>query len=138
MSDAVAGTPRGNRAPDPAHHLVAACLCAGWCGTCETYRPLLRQLAHQHPAWQFAWIDIEDDADALGDDALDIQTFPTLLLLRAGVPLFYGPLLPQAGTLARLLAAVASHPPAPGAAASVPAAMAAAVWRLAPQRLLAP
>lgn len=120
----------------PRPDLVLACLCAGWCSTCETYRPLLRQLARQHPAWQVAWIDIENDADALGDAASDIQTFPTLLLLRAGVPLFYGPLLPQAGTLARLLAAVADHALAPGAAASVPAAMAAAVWRLAPQRLL--
>ena len=126
--------PPNNTAPD----LVVACLCAGWCNTCETYRPLLRQLASQHPAWQVAWIDIEDDADALGDDALDIQTFPTLLLLRAGVPLFYGPLLPQASTLARLLAAVADNSLAPGAAASVPAAMAAAAWRLAPQRLLGP
>ena len=118
--------------------LVVACLCAGWCTTCAAYRPLLRQLASQHPAWTVAWIDIEDDADALGDDALDIQTFPTLLLLRGGVPLFSGALPPQAGTLARLLAAVVDNAPAAGAAASVPAAMAAAVWRLAPQRLLAP
>ena len=130
----MAGDAHRNTAPP----LVVACLCAGWCGTCATYRPLLRQLASQHPAWQFAWIDIEDDADTLGDDALDIQTFPTLLLLRAGAPLFYGPLLPQAATLARLLAAVADNSLAQGAAAKVPAAMAAAVWRLAPQRLLGP
>ncbi len=123
---------------NPAADLVVACLCAGWCSTCETYRPVLRQLASQQPAWLVAWIDIEDDADALGDDALDIQTFPTLLLLRAGVPLFYGPLLPQAATLSRLLAAVANNSLAPSAAANAPAAMAAAVWRLAPQRLLAP
>ena len=123
--------------PTTAPALVAACLCAGWCSTCEAYRPLLRELATAHPAWQVAWIDIEDDADALGDDALDIQTFPTLLLLQDGVPLFYGALLPQASTLARLLAAVTHHAAAPGAAASVPAAMAAAVWRLAPLRLLA-
>ena len=122
--------------PTTAPALVAACLCAGWCSTCEAYRPLLRELATAHPAWQVAWIDIEDDADALGDDALDIQTFPTLLL-QDGVPLFYGALLPQASTLARLLAAVTHHAAAPGAAASVPAAMAAAVWRLAPLRLLA-
>ena len=124
--------PPNNTAPD----LVVACLCAGWCNTCETYRPLLRQLASQHPAWQVAWIDIEDDADALGDDALDIETFPTLMLLRAGRPLFHGPLLPHAATLTRLLDTLAADTLAPGAAAGVPLAMADAVWRLAPHRAL--
>ncbi len=114
--------------------LRVACLCAGWCTTCDAYRPVLAALAAQRPALRFAWIDIEDDADALGDEALDIETFPTLMLLRDGVPLFYGPLQPHAATLARLLDALAADELSPSAAASVPPAMAAAVWRLAPQR----
>jgi thioredoxin 1 len=114
------------------------CLCAAWCDTCEIYRPLLAGLAAQRPDQRFAWIDIEDDADALGDDALDIETFPTLMVLRDGLPLFHGPLLPNVATLARLLDALATQAPAAGEAASVPPAMAAAVWRLAPQRRLQP
>jgi thiol-disulfide isomerase/thioredoxin len=115
--------------------VLVACLCAAWCTTCDAYRPLLAALAAQRPGLRFAWIDIEDDADALGDDALDIETFPTLMLLRGGAPLFYGPLLPNAATLARLLDALADNQAlAPGGAANVPAAMAAAVWRLARDR----
>lgn len=117
--------------------LLVACLCAAWCHTCTDYRATLAAVAAQHPGLRFAWIDIEDDADALGDDALDIETFPTLMLLRAGQPLFHGPLLPHAATLNRLLDTLATNTLASGAAASVPVAMAAAVWRLAPQRALA-
>jgi thiol-disulfide isomerase/thioredoxin len=115
--------------------VLVACLCAAWCTTCDAYRPLLATLAAQRPGLRFVWIDIEDDADMLGDEALDIETFPTLMLLRGGAPLFYGPLLPNAATLARLLdALVTGQALAPGAAASVPTAMAAAVWRLAHDR----
>ncbi len=114
--------------------LLVACLCAAWCTTCDAYRPVLAAVAAQHPRMRFAWIDIEDDADALGDDALDIATFPTLMVLRGGRPLFHGALLPHAGTLSRLLASLATGA---GAGSAVPPAMAAAVWRLGPQRPLA-
>ena len=131
--------------------LLVACLCAAWCHTCTAYQATLAAVAATRPGLRFAWIDIEDDADALGSDALDVENFPTLMLLRAGQPLFYGPLMPHAATLDRLLAAligngasasanIGTHPSAaalaPGAAASVPATMAAAVWRLAPNRPL--
>ena len=116
--------------------VLVACLCAGWCTTCTAYQPLLAALAAQRPALHFAWIDIEDDADALGDDALDIENFPTVMVLRGGRVLFHGTLLPHAGTLARLLDALADEALAPGAAAQVPPAMAAAVWALGPLRPL--
>jgi len=128
-----------------ADDITVACLCAAWCHTCTDYQATLAAVAAARPGLRFAWIDIEDDADALGDDALDVENFPTLMLLRAGQPLFYGTLLPHAATLNRLLAAlVDTGTPsrtgaaklAPGAAASVPATMAAAVWRLAPGRPL--
>jgi len=51
---------------------------------------------------RFLWIDVEDEADALGD--LDIETFPTLLLAADGSQVgFFGPLPPQPGVLARML-----------------------------------
>lgn len=131
------GPARSGRLPLVTDDLLVACLCAAWCHTCTAYRSTLEAVAATRPGLRFAWIDIEDDADALGDDALDIETFPTLMLLRDGRPLFHGPLLPQAATLTRLLDALAADALAPGAAASVPAAMAAAVWRLAPARALA-
>jgi thiol-disulfide isomerase/thioredoxin len=116
--------------------VLVACLCAAWCHTCKAYQATLAAVAAMHPGLRFAWIDIEDDADALGDEALDIETFPTLMLLRGGVPLFHGTLLPHAATLGRLLDALQARALSPGAAASVPPDMAAAVWRLAPRRPL--
>ena len=79
---------------------LVACLCAAWCGTCRDYRPLFEQVAAAHPHLAFRWVDIEDEADALGD--LDIDTFPTLVV-GAGAVQFAGPVLPQAGQIERLL-----------------------------------
>jgi len=79
-----------------------ACLCAAWCDVCRQYRPAFEALAERHPDKQFVWIDIEDEADIVGD--FDVENFPTLLLARGGVPHFFGTLLPHAGVLQRLLA----------------------------------
>jgi hypothetical protein len=80
--------------------LHIACLCAAWCRACEAYRPLFEStvagLGLQH-----RWVDVEDEADHLGD--LDIETFPTLLIYDAQRLLFAGPVLPDANTLQRLV-----------------------------------
>ena len=88
------------------------CLCADWCGTCREYRPLFDGLAREHPGARFVWVDIEDESDLAGD--LDVETFPTLLLADGRTARFLGPLLPQAGALAQLLARL---PHEPGASA---------------------
>lgn len=81
-----------------------ACLCAGWCGTCRDYRPVFDQVVAAHPGMHFLWLDIEEEADLVGE--LDIETFPTLLIADGPVLRFAGPLLPHAGTLSRLLEAL--------------------------------
>ena len=62
--------------------LLVACLCAQWCGVCRDYAPVMsRTLATLGaPAVHPVWIDIEDDDEVVGD--LDVQNFPTLLMLR--------------------------------------------------------
>ena len=120
--------------PDPAPSVLVACLCAAWCTTCSAYRDTFAALAARHPGLRFAWIDIEDDSDALGDDALEIESFPTVMLMREGRVLFFGTVLPHAGTLARMVEAIEADALAPGGADGVSAQMAAAVWRLGPQR----
>jgi thioredoxin-like negative regulator of GroEL len=77
------------------------CLCAAWCRTCDAYRPDLAQLAARERAVRFVWLDVEDDADWIGD--LDIETFPTLLVLARDTPLFFGALPPQIGVFERTL-----------------------------------
>jgi thioredoxin 1 len=83
---------------------LVVCLCAEWCGTCRDYRAPLLQVASEFPTDAFAWIDIEDEADLAGD--IDIETFPTLLVLDGTQILFYGPVLPGADGLRRLLRAL--------------------------------
>ncbi|ODS59770.1 MAG: thiol reductase thioredoxin [Acidovorax sp. SCN 65-108] len=91
----------------------AVCLCAAWCGTCGIYRPLFNELARAHPEVRFEWVDIEDESDLAGD--LDVETFPTLLIADGQRALFFGPLLPQAPVLARLLASLQAAPGSAGA-----------------------
>jgi thioredoxin 1 len=81
---------------------LVACLCAQWCDSCREYRATFEALAAQFgDAAEFAWIDIEDEADALGD--VDVENFPTLLIADAGGPRFLGPVTPQAQTAERLI-----------------------------------
>jgi thioredoxin 1 len=80
---------------------VVACLCAAWCGTCGSYRAAFEELAARHPDKHFVWIDIEDQADVVGD--LDVDNFPTLLIQRGDVVAFFGTVLPDAKLAERLL-----------------------------------
>lgn len=68
---------------------VVACLCAAWCGSCREYQANFTALAQRHPQVQFAWIDIEDQAELVGD--LDIDNFPTLLIQRGDIVAFLAP-----------------------------------------------
>ena len=80
---------------------VALCLCAEWCGTCREYREAFENLAASLPEVRFRWLDIEDEAERMGD--LDVENFPTLLVARDDVVLFFGTMLPHIGHLERLL-----------------------------------
>ncbi|MDN4038226.1 co-chaperone YbbN [Massilia sp. YIM B02443] len=86
---------------------TVACLCAAWCGTCSTYRATFEEIAARHPDKQFVWIDIEDQADLVGD--LDVENFPTLLLQRGGTVAFFGTMVPDGGVADRLVQAQAEQ-----------------------------
>lgn len=95
-----------------AETLQIACLCAAWCRTCDAYAPVLQQvvaeLTAEGQALQARWIDVEDEAELLGD--VDIETFPTLLVFDAQRVRFAGPLTPQPETLRRLLRSLLADP----------------------------
>lgn len=80
------------------------CLCAEWCGVCREWRELFEQLAAAHPDLQFAWVDVEDQAQAMGD--VDIETFPTMLIAQGDSPRFFGPVQPSPTQVSRLLASL--------------------------------
>ena len=82
---------------------IVACLCAQWCGTCATYRNTFEELAARHPDKLFVWIDIEDQAEIVGE--LDIENFPTLLIQQENHVAFFGTVLPDAGLAHRMVQA---------------------------------
>jgi thioredoxin 1 len=77
------------------------CLCAAWCGVCRDYYSIFRTVAARHPDLRFAWVDIEDRADLVGD--MDIETFPTLLMLDHSGVRFQGAVTPNPATTSRLI-----------------------------------
>lgn len=86
--------------------LHVACLCAAWCRLCDDYRPVLDGVLDELGAaagvdLRRHWIDIEDEADLVGE--FDVETFPTLVVVGPEGVRFAGPLTPQADTLRRLL-----------------------------------
>jgi thioredoxin-like negative regulator of GroEL len=84
---------------------LVVCLCAQWCNVCEQYRNIFRQVQSNvqsdYPQARFVWMDIEDEADVL--DPLDVENFPTLLMVIGDAPRFFGPITPQPQTLERLV-----------------------------------
>lgn len=86
-----------------------ACLCAEWCGTCREYRAGFEALAGEFPMAHFRWVDIEDQADEIGD--IDVENFPTLLIQRGEAVLFFGTMLPDHGLLRRLLQTFSEQTP---------------------------
>jgi thioredoxin 1 len=85
-----------------------SCLCAEWCDTCVQYRPGFLALAQKFPNATFRWIDIEDQADEVGD--LEVENFPTIRVTRDGEVLFYGVQLPIHAHLERLLQELLARP----------------------------
>ncbi len=77
------------------------CLCAEWCDTCVEYRPGFLALAERFPRAEFRWLDIEDQADEVGER--EVENFPTIEVRRGAKLLFYGVMLPRHEHLGRLL-----------------------------------
>lgn len=102
-----------------------ACLCAAWCGVCRDWQPAFVAQARKHPHLRFAWVDVEDEDEAMGD--VDIETFPTLLVARGDEVLFLGPIPPLARPFEALLARLQARPVA---AAGLPADAGALLRRL--------
>jgi thiol-disulfide isomerase/thioredoxin len=80
---------------------TVTCLCAEWCDTCVEYRPGFFELAKLFPQAEFRWLDIEDQAEEVGD--LEVENFPTIRVTRGSEVLFYGTQLPIHQHLKKLL-----------------------------------
>ena len=82
-----------------------ACLCAAWCRLCDEYSAVLESVTQELKALgsglRLHWIDIEDEAELVGD--VDVETFPTLVIVGPEGVRFAGPVAPQPEVLRRLL-----------------------------------
>lgn len=100
-------------APNPldplAREFLVVCLCAAWCGTCREYETGFRELEARHPEVGFVWVDIEDENAGVED--WDIENFPTLLIQRKELVLFFGPMLPNQRILVQTLEAFIAQGP---------------------------
>lgn len=105
--------------------LWVACLCADWCGSCRDYQARFEQVGQGFPGAEFVWIDIEDQADLV--DPIEVDNFPTLLVLVDQQPRFFGSITPQTETLQRLVTAQLESP---GTQASANPEVAALAQRL--------
>ena len=103
-------------APDPRDDWHVICLCAAWCGVCRDWLPVMRELAQSRPDLRLAWIDVEDEDEAMGE--VEIQTFPTVLVAHGGEPRFFGPVAPSAPQLARLVNGLQAQADPPSTALS--------------------
>lgn len=86
---------------------IVVCLCAEWCGTCRGYRAGFDQMADRHPDKRFIWVDIEDQAEVVGD--LDVDNFPTILIQRGDIVTYFATVLPDHRQVERLLASMAEQ-----------------------------
>lgn len=81
--------------------LVIVC-CAQWCGVCREFKQPLQDLASRVPQHQFIWIDVEDTD--LWEDEIDIENFPTVLVVdQGGQQYFCGPIEPHIRALQKLV-----------------------------------
>jgi len=101
--------------------MIVVCLCAAWCDTCTEFRIAFDRIAKQRPDMRFVWLDIEDDSALCGD--IVVENFPTLAIYRGETLLHFGVSLPQEGTVARLVDAMAARADAPAAAKAADAVL---------------
>jgi thioredoxin reductase (NADPH) len=90
-----------------ASRVTVVSFCAAWCDTCTQFRAAYERIADARPHMLFVWLDIEDDSAIAGD--IDVENFPTLAVYRGATPLHFGVSLPQEGTVARLIDALADR-----------------------------
>jgi thioredoxin 1 len=80
---------------------LVVCLCAAWCGTCREYEEGFRELEGRYSEIGFVWVDIEDENSGVED--WDVENFPTVVIQRGELVLFFGPLLPHLSILRKMI-----------------------------------
>lgn len=62
---------------------------ASWCGPCRSFAPVYEQSSEAHPDIKFTKVDTEDQQQLAG--MYGINSIPTLVIYRDGIPVFGQP-----------------------------------------------
>lgn len=62
---------------------------ASWCGPCRQFAPVFEEASERHSDLVFAKVDTEDQQELAG--AFEIQSIPTLMIIRDRVMVFSQP-----------------------------------------------
>ncbi|EDV9705268.1 thioredoxin family protein [Salmonella enterica subsp. enterica] len=80
---------------------LVVCLCADWCSSCQSWQPNFAQLAQEHPADCFIWLDIDKHPDMVAD--IDLELLPVLLIQDKKDVFFLGTIRPDISIVRKLL-----------------------------------
>lgn len=81
--------------------LLVACLCAGWCSSCDNWQSSFKELAATQPEHCFVWLDVDDNPDMVAE--VDLETMPVLLLQQNETIYFLGTIEPKPSIVNGLL-----------------------------------
>jgi thioredoxin 1 len=62
---------------------------ADWCGPCKQFAPVYEKASEEHPDLTFTKVDTEAEQELAG--AYGIQSIPTLVIYRDGIPVYGQP-----------------------------------------------
>jgi len=74
---------------------------AAWCGPCRTYGPIFEAVSNKHPDIVFGKIDTDAEQELAG--MFGIQSIPSTVFFRDGIPLHLQPGLLRAADLDSLI-----------------------------------
>ena len=83
-------------------------LCAEWCGVCRDLKGMFEELSAIHPSVQWTWVDVEDHSEIFDD--LELDTFPSLLVILNKRPWFFGSIEPRKDVVLRIVTEILESP----------------------------
>jgi len=83
-------------------------LCAEWCGVCRDLRGMFEELSAIHPSVHWTWVDVEDHSEIFDD--LELDTFPSLLVMLNKRPWFFGSIEPRKEVVLRIVTEILDSP----------------------------
>jgi thioredoxin-like negative regulator of GroEL len=82
-------------------------VCADWCGVCRNFKTIVKDF---HDC-RVAWVDLDDFEELPGSP--EIETFPTVIVVKDTAVLFIGAIKPNKESLEGLISRVSDRAPVP-------------------------